>query len=183
MSGRAVVGKVSTECPEDLVKAHRRAIHFLGVEEGGSEEVFVRAGEEFGNLLEVFPRLRNSEFLAIFGLEGSLFSSIFKEVFAVGEADTICHTRDCIELAIVFAVVLECGWFDVSDWDFGLRPISQVDVVAIGCAFAQPLGVTYDEVKAAVLSGPCRVDFGFEVGPGNLLDFNFRSGFLGVIRR
>ena len=178
---RTIVGEVSTECPEDLIEAHGRAIHFLGVEEGGSVEVLVRSGEEFSNLLEVFPCFRDGEFLAVFGLEGSLFSSIFKEVFTVGEADSICHTRDSIELAIVFAVVLKCGWFDVSDRDFGLGPFCQVDIVAIGCAFAEPLGVSYDHVKAAVLSGPCRVDFGFEVGPGNLLDFNFGSGFFGVV--
>ena len=136
---RAVVREVSTKCPEDLIEAHGRAIHFLGVEEGGSVEVFVRACEEFSNLLEVFPCFRNGEFLAVFGLEGSLFSSIFKEVFTVGEADAICHTRDSVELAIVFAVVLECGWFDVGDRDFGFGPFGEVDIVAIGCALAEPL--------------------------------------------
>ena len=136
---RAVVRQVSTKCPEDLIEAHGRAIHFLGVEEGGSVEVFVRACEEFSNLLEVFPCFRDGEFLAVFGLEGSLFSSIFKEVFTVGEADSICHTRDSVELAIVFAVVLECGWFDVGDRDFGFGPLGEVDIVAIGCALAEPL--------------------------------------------
>ena len=164
-----------------MIKAHGRAIHFLGVEEGGSEEILIWAGEELRNFLEVFPCLRDSEFLAILSLEGSLFSSIFKQVFTVGEADAICHTRDSIELAIIFAVVLKCGWFDVSDRDFGLGPFGQVDIVAIGSTFAKPLGVAYDHVKAAVLTGPCRVDFGFEVGPRNLLNFNFGSGFLGVV--